>query len=151
MIKDGSSMPVKKYILTLTNDLSDLEKLHSFLEEIRKRLSVSKKCLFETNLALEEVFSNVLSYGFNNHTDHFVKITVTAAQNVLNIRVEDDGKPFNPLEAMAPTLQYDIDKCPLGGLGIHLIKNLMDDIHYKRYRNRNVLTMKKVSCFQETS
>jgi hypothetical protein len=52
MIKDGSSMPViKKYILTSTNDLSDLEKLRSFLEEIRKRLSVSKKCLFETNLA----------------------------------------------------------------------------------------------------
>jgi len=151
MTKDGSYMPVKKYILTMTNDLSDLEMLHSFLEGIRERLSVSKKCLFETNLALEEVFSNVLSYGFNNHTDHFIKITITAAQSVLNIRVEDDGKPFNPLEAMEPSLQYDIENCPLGGLGIHLIKNLMDDIHYKRYRNRNVLTMKKESCFQETS
>ena len=49
-------MPVKKYILTLKNDLSDLEKLHLFLDEIRQRLSVSKKCLFETNLALEEVY-----------------------------------------------------------------------------------------------
>ena len=143
-------MPVKKYILTMTNDLSDLEKLHSFLEEIRDRVPVSKKCLFETNLALEEVFSNVLSYGFNNHTEHFLKITISTAQNVLNIRVEDDGKPFNPLEAKEPALQYDIENRPLGGLGIHLIKNLMDDIHYKRYRNRNVLTMKKESCFQET-
>jgi serine/threonine-protein kinase RsbW len=135
----------------MKNDLSDLEKLHLFLDEIRERVSVSKKCLFETNLALEEVFSNVLSYGFNNHTDHFIKITITAAQSVLNIRVEDDGKPFNPLEAKEPALKHDIENRPLGGLGIHLIKNLMDDIHYKRYRNRNVLTMKKESCFQETS
>jgi hypothetical protein len=44
MVKNGSSMPVKKYILILKNDLSDLEKLHSFLDEIRQRLSVSKKC-----------------------------------------------------------------------------------------------------------
>jgi serine/threonine-protein kinase RsbW len=144
-------MPEKKYILTLKNDLSDLEQLHSFLDEIRKRLSISKKCLFETNLALEEVFSNILSYGFNNHTDHFIKITVTAAQGVLNILVEDDGKPFNPLEAKEPNLQYDLEKCAPGGLGTHLVKHLMDDIRYKRYQNRNVLTIRKGGCFHETS
>jgi len=141
----------EKFILTLKSDLADLEKLRSFLEEIRQRLSVSKRCLFETNLALEEVFSNVLSYGFNNHTDHFIRITVTTAQAVLNIRVEDDGKPFNPLEAKQPTLQYDIENCVPGGLGIHLIKHFMDDIRYKRYQNRNVLSMKKEGCFLEGS
>ena len=151
MLKNGSSMPAKKYILILKNDLSELEKLHSFLDEIRQRLSVSKKCLFETNLALEEVYSNVLSYGFNNHTDHFIKITVTAAHGVLNILVEDDGKPFNPLKAKEPNLQYDLEKCAPGGLGIHLVKHFMDDIRYKRYQNRNILTMKKEGCFHETS
>jgi len=142
-------MPVKKYILTLKSDLADLEKLRSFVEEIRKGVSVSKKCQFETNLALEEVFSNVLSYGFNKHTDHFIKITITTAQGVLNIRVEDDGKPFNPLEAKEPTLEYDIENCGIGGLGIHLIKHVMDDIRYERYQNKNVLTMKKEGCFHE--
>jgi serine/threonine-protein kinase RsbW len=142
-------MPVKKYILTLKSDLADLEKLHSIVEEILDKLSVSKKCLFETNLALEEIFSNVLSYGFNNHADHFIKITITAVQGVLNIRVEDDGKPFNPVEAKEPTLQYDIENCALGGLGIHLIKHFMNDIRYKRYQNRNVLTLKKEGCFHE--
>ena len=142
-------MPVKKYILTLKSDLADLEKLRSFVEEIREKLSVSKKCQFETNLALEEAFSNVLSYGFNKHTDHFIKITIISALGVLNIRVEDDGKPFNPLEAKEPTLQYDIENCGIGGLGIHLIKHVMDDIRYERYQNRNVLTMKKEGCFHE--
>jgi serine/threonine-protein kinase RsbW len=143
-------MPVKKYILTLKNDLSELEKLHSFLDEIRQSLSISQKCLFETNLVLEEVFSNVLSYGFNNHTDHFIKISITAAQGVLNIRVEDDGKPFNPLKAKEPNLQYDIENCEPGGLGIHLVKHFMNDFRYKRYQNRNTITMKKEGCFIET-
>jgi len=150
MLKNGSSMPVKKYILTLKNDLSELEKLHSFLDEIRQSLSISQKCLFETNLVLEEVFSNVLSYGFNNHTDHFIKISITAAQGVLNIRVEDDGKPFNPLKAKEPNLQYDIENCEPGGLGIHLVKHFMNDFRYKRYQNRNTITMKKEGCFIET-
>jgi serine/threonine-protein kinase RsbW len=144
-------MTEKKYILTLKSDLSDLEKLRSFVEEIREGLSVSKKCQFETNLALEEAFSNILFYGFDKHTDHFIKITITSAQGVLNIRVEDDGKPFNPLEAKEPSLQYDIENCALGGLGIHLIKHFMDDIRYKRYQNKNVLTMKKEGCFHERS
>lgn len=144
-------MPLKKSILTLKLDFADLEQLHSFLVEIRQRLSISERCLFETNLALEEVFSNVLSYGVNNRPGHFVKIVITAAQNVLTIRVEDDGKSFNPLEAKTPNLEYDLENCAPGGLGIHLIKHFMDDIRYKRYQNRNVLTMNKKGCFQETS
>jgi len=78
-LKKRASMPVKKYILTMKSDLTDLEKLRSFVEEIREKLSFSKKCQFETNLALEEAFSNILSYGFDKHPDHFIKITITSA------------------------------------------------------------------------
>ena len=144
-------MTEKKYILTLKNDMANLEKLHSFVDEIQQSQFSSKKCLFETSLALEEAFSNILSYSFDKHTDHFIKITITSAQGVLNISVEDDGKPFNPLEAKEPNLQYDIENCALGGLGIHLIKHFMDNIRYKRYQNKNVLTMKKKGCFHERS
>jgi anti-sigma regulatory factor (Ser/Thr protein kinase) len=149
MLSNAASMPIKKFTLTLRNDLSELAKLNSFLEEIQARLSISKKCLLKTNLALEELFSNILSYAFNDDTDHLIKITVTAKQCVLDIRVEDDGKPFNPLEADDPDLRYDIENCPLGGLGIHLVKSFMDDIRYKRNQNRNVLAMRKEYCFDK--
>jgi serine/threonine-protein kinase RsbW len=148
MIDHGSSMPMEKNVLTLKIDFADIEQLHSFLVEIQQRLSISDKCLFETNLALEEVFSNVLEYGFTTPSGHFVQIAVTVARNVLNIRVEDDGKPFNPLKAKEPDLEYDLENCAPGGLGIHLIKHFMDDIRYERYQNRNVLTMRKKGCFQ---
>ena len=144
-------MPLNKYVLTLKIDFAGLEQLHSFLVEIRQRLSISEKCLFETNLALEEVFSNVLSYGVNNQPGHLIKIVIAAAPDALTIRVEDDGKPFNPLESKAPDLEYDLENCAPGGLGIHLIKHLMDDIRYKRHQNRNVLVMKKKGCFRETT
>jgi serine/threonine-protein kinase RsbW len=142
-------MQVKRYILTLKSDLADLEKLRSFMEEIREGLSVSKKCQFQINLALEEAFTNVLSYGLPEHGGRFIKIAITTAQGVLNVRVEDDGKPFNPLNAREPTLQYDIENCGIGGLGIHLIKQVMDDVRYERYRNKNVLTMKKDGCIAQ--
>ena len=144
-------MRAKKYTLTLKSDLADLEKLRSFMEEIREGLSVSKKCQFQINLALEEAFSNVLSYGFRKHTGRFMKIAITTAQGALNVRVEDDGTPFNPLNAKEPTLQYDIENCGIGGLGIDLIKKVMDDVRYERYRNKNVLTMKKEGCIHESA
>lgn len=140
---DVQLMPIGKHTLNLKNDLSELDRLHPFLEEIGQRIGVSKKCIFETNLTLEEVFSNIVSYGFADQADHLIKITVTLAKDSFKIRVEDDGKPFNPLTAKEPDLPDDVDDCKPGGLGIHLIKHFMDDIRYKRQQNRNVLTMTK--------
>jgi len=136
-------MPIKKHTLNLKNDLSELERLHPFLQEIGQRIGVSKKCIFETNLTLEEVFSNIVSYGFDDHANHVIKIAVTIGKDSFTISVEDDGRPFNPLEAKDPDLPQEVEDCKPGGLGIHLIRHFMDEIRYRRYQNRNVLTMKK--------
>lgn len=136
-------MPTSKHVLILKNELSELDRLHPFLEEIGQRSGVPKKSIFETNLTLEEVFSNIVSYGYDDQANHHIKITVTPAKGSLRICVEDDGKPFNPLEAKEPDLPRNVEGCKAGGLGIHLIKHFMDEIRYKRYQNRNVLTMKK--------
>jgi anti-sigma regulatory factor (Ser/Thr protein kinase) len=121
-------MQTEKHTLNLKNDLSELDRLYPFLEEIGQRIGVSKKCIFETNLTLEEVFSNIVSYGFDDHADHLIKITVTIGKDNFKIRIEDDGKPFNPLKAKEPDLPDDVDDCKPGGLGIHLIKHFMDEM-----------------------
>jgi len=136
-------MPTRKQVLNLKNDLSELDRLHPFLEEVGKGIGVSKKSIFETNLTLEEVFSNIVSHGFDDRADHLIKITVTTAKGSIKISVEDDGRPFNPLEAREPDLPDDVEDCQPGGLGIHLIKHFMDKIQYKRHQNRNILTMTK--------
>ena len=140
---DMPSMPIRKHILNLKNDLSELDRLHPFLQEIGQRIGVTKRCLFEANLTLEEVFTNIVSYGYDDHEEHQIKITVTTAKDRFTICVEDDGRPFNPLKARQPDLPDDIEGCKPGGLGIHLIRHFMDEIRYKRYQDRNVLTMKK--------
>lgn len=139
-------MPTKKHSLTLKNDLSELDRLHLFLEEIGESIGISKKCIFEINLTLEEVFINIVSYGFDDHADHFIKITVTIGKGNFKVGVEDDGKPFNPLKSRKPDLPDHVEECKPGGLGIHLIKHFMDDIRYKRYRKRNILTLTKKTC-----
>jgi serine/threonine-protein kinase RsbW len=136
-------MPINKYTLNLKNDLSELDRLHPFLEEIGQRIGIPKKSIFETNLTLEEVFSNIVSHGFDDHADHLIRITITTAKGSIKISVEDDGKPFNPLKANEPDLPDDVEDCKPGGLGIHLIKHFMDKIQYKRHQNKNVLTMTK--------
>lgn len=136
-------MPTKKYKLAVEADWSNLEKLQSFLEMIQKERSISKKTVFETNLALEEIFSNILFYGLEDPKNHLINILIYAEKNSLTIRVEDDGRPFNPINFKADAFHCDLEHAPVGGLGIHLVRNLMDGIFYERSRNRNVLIMTK--------
>jgi anti-sigma regulatory factor (Ser/Thr protein kinase) len=97
----------------------------------------------EINLALDELFSNIISYGFKDDLEHLVKIQIIRENGRLNLRVEDDGIPFNPLETEEIAPARDIDNCNIGGLGLHLVKKLMDQICYERYEGKNKLTLKK--------
>lgn len=144
-------MPTRKYTLTLRHEMSDLNKLHGFLQSVSESLCVSKKCLLETNLVLEEIFSNVVSYGLNKNGDCSIRVTIMTDKGGLNIRVEDTGKAFNPLNVMEPALQNDIENCTEGGLGIHLIKHFVDDIRYQRDFHRNILTMRKENCLSKAT
>ncbi|MBW2342091.1 MAG: ATP-binding protein [Deltaproteobacteria bacterium] len=125
------------------SNLSELGKLHRNLEELGKSLGMSKKAVFQIDLAIEEVLSNIILYGYTDKAEHWIKITIWDQNRTLNIRIEDDGIPFNPLEAEAPDLECSLEERQIGGLGCHIMKSLMDDIVYERLGNKNVLTMKK--------
>jgi len=130
--------------LILKNDMAELDKLHGFVERLGRRLSLGKKCIVETNLVLEEVFSNIVAYAYDDDQKDFIRISFTFPVNgTLVLRIEDKGRPFNPLEAAEPDLIYDLENCKIGGLGIHLVKKLMDEVNYAFRGCKNVLEMKK--------
>jgi serine/threonine-protein kinase RsbW len=131
------------YTFELKSNLSELDILCERLESICQSLNLSQKCKFEINLALDELFTNIISYGFDDNEEHVIEITIELEPDQVVLRVEDDGIPFNPVEASAPEVGCSVETCKVGGLGIHLIKNLMDEICYRRCDNRNVLFMKK--------
>ncbi len=127
----------------LKNTTSELDKLCRNLEQFGNTLGLTEKCIFQINLALDELFTNIVSHGCKNGEDHWIKIAISHENGTVVIRIEDTGIPFNPDSVEGPDTIDDIEHCPVGGLGIHLIKKLMDEILYERCGNKNVLTLKK--------
>jgi anti-sigma regulatory factor (Ser/Thr protein kinase) len=75
--------------------------------------------------------------------EHTIEVTISHQNNKLIFNIEDDGVPFNPTKVDAPDLECTIEECKIGGLGIHLAKNLMDEVCYQRCKKKNILTLKK--------
>ena len=136
-------MAKKEYSFKLKSSLSELDTLCQNLESFGKKIGLSKKFIFEINLALDELFTNIISYGFDDDGEHVIKITITPRNQELCLCIEDDGVPFNPAEFQPADVAASVEDCKIGGLGIHIIKKLMDEICYKRCGDKNVLTLRK--------
>jgi len=136
-------MTKRDYCFELKSRLSELNTLCRHLEDCGSVMELPQKCLFEINLGLDELFTNIISYGFEDKSEHQIRFSLAKDEETLVVQVEDDGKPFNPLEAAGPAVSDDLDSINIGGLGIHLVKKMMDDIHYQRVKGRNRLILKK--------
>jgi len=136
-------MAKNKVSFKLKSNLSELDALCQKLEKFGESMGLSKKCIFEANLALDELFTNIISYGFDDKNEHTITITIALQNDDLVVHIEDDGRPFNPTQAETPNLECSIEECRIGGLGIHLAKNLMDEVCYQRCKDKNLLTLKK--------
>ncbi len=105
----------------------------------------SPKFTNELNLVLEELVTNTISYGYTDDKEHFIEIDFNLKEkdNELEIKIMDDAVPFNPLDRPAPDVNKPAEERSIGGLGIHLVKNLTDNISYRREDNYNILTLSK--------
>jgi len=127
----------------LKNHLSELDTLCDHLRQFCRDCGVTKRQTFEINLALDELFTNIISHGFEDQEEHHVRVTCTSQDGVLKITIEDDGIPFNPTAAPHPNLKCAFKDREIGGLGIHLIRSYMDRIEYNRRGGKNILVLTK--------
>ena len=127
----------------LKNSLSELDTLCKHLEGFGESLGLSQRTIFKINLALEELVSNIISYGYSDDEEHWIKIAISLKDGVLVISLEDDGIPFNPAEAREPDCGCSVEDRAIGNLGIHLCKQFMDDLIYERRGNKNVVILRK--------
>ena len=141
---NASDMVAHKYSFELKNDLSELEILCRHLNKFGQDAALSEACITDVNICLDELFTNIVCYGFEDDLEHITRFTINLDNNVLALIIEDEGIPFNPLEKKDPEIPDDLIDVRIGGLGIHIVRKLMDDIRYKRKRGRNKLTMKKI-------
>ena len=122
---------------------SELDTMCRKLEKFCASLGLTKKCIFQLNLALDEIFTNIITHGFTDDVDHWIEIAISHEDGILEIRIEDTGVPFDPDMIKSPDPIHRIEDCKIGGLGIHLIKKMMDEVNYKRCGDKNIVTLRK--------
>ena len=127
----------------LRNDLGEIPNLAHNVREFGERNKLSDKIISELTLALEERVVNVISYAYQDSIGHDITINISLKDKDLILEVKDDGQPFNPLEVPEPDIEKPLEERNIGGLGIFLIKTLMDEVEYKRKEGLNILVMKK--------
>ena len=127
--------------LKLETNPSELERISAAVEDIGQRENWSAQFVFRVNLVLEELGLNIMNYGHDEGLHEF-DITLTSDEDVLTIEVIDDGRPFDPLsEAPEPDVDASVDDRQVGGLGIHLVRTMVDEMSYRREQDKNHLTL----------
>ncbi len=101
------------------------------------------KELFTIHLVCEELVVNVVNYAYPAGTDSYLNVEVEKKDGWLVLRFIDGGVAFNPLEREMPDVSLPLEERPIGGLGIFLTVQMMDEVSYERTGNKNILTVKK--------
>ena len=125
----------------LKNHPSELETLYRNLEQFGNALELPKKSMLHSKLALDELFTNIITHGYTNGAEHWIEITMSHEDGTLIFRIEDDGVLFNPLKAERPDIGCSLEECKIGGLGVLLTRHFIKDISYQRSGNKNVVTL----------
>ena len=140
--KQQSDIKLKRSI-TLPNNVEDVPQLASFTDEVCEALELEMSLTMSINLALEEAVVNVMSYAYPAGTKGNVNIEAEADEEWLKFVISDNGVPFDPTEKEEVDTTLNAEERPIGGLGIHLVRQIMDSINYEFIDDKNVLTLKK--------
>jgi anti-sigma regulatory factor (Ser/Thr protein kinase) len=126
----------------LKNDLSELQRLNQIVAEFAEHHGLASELVLRLILVLEEIITNVISYGYDDGLEHEISVRLSWKNPTIKVEVEDDGRPFNPLEAPPPDTGKPLTEMQVGGLGIHLVRAKMDELEYRRENDRNLLILK---------
>lgn len=129
--------------LTLTNDLSDLAQLEQWLKTFGRAHGVDEKTIHFLNLALDELVTNIIHYAYPDGQTHSFSLELRRMGDRIEAELIDDGVPFNPLETPEPDLDADLDSRRMGGLGIHFVRQTMDEVSYRFEQGQNRLRLVK--------
>ena len=129
--------------LTLRNDSRQVAQLSTFVKDVTGRLPLNAKQAGEIRLAVEEAVVNVMEYAYPVGTEGDVTIEVKSDGQQVKFIISDTGVAFDPTEAAKADTTLSAEDRPIGGLGILLVRRLMDSINYERVDGRNILTLKK--------
>lgn len=138
------------YIISKPAKLENLETFLNYIQEIETELDLDSGLVNKIHLVLEEVLVNIMKYAYpapgNQDNNHNISIKCGIQnQDSFCMQIKDQGLAFNPLETKDPDIHEDMEKRPIGGLGIYLVKQMADQVEYKRENQTNIITI----CFKK--
>ena len=138
-----SKVAVMQLTLELDAEIESLATADKAVGDFAESMSWPDEATFKVKLVLEEILMNVISYG--GDSSHKPRITLHLSQqnDLLSMEISDDGIAYDPLTAPPPDLESDLDDRPIGGLGVHLVRELMDSVSYRFKDGRNHLRVTK--------
>lgn len=129
--------------LELMADMAELERLNDAIDSFGETNHWSPKSLFQVKLALEELVVNTLSYGFDGQDEQRILLKLIQENQQVTIELSDNGLAFDPLQKPPPDVEASLEDRAVGGLGVYLVRQMMDSVTYQRIGEWNRLFMTK--------
>jgi anti-sigma regulatory factor (Ser/Thr protein kinase) len=129
--------------LELLADMPSLERADKALDDFASAMAWPEQSLFQVRLVLEEILMNVISHGSDGKSVPDVRLHMAQQEDLLSMEIADNGIAFDPLQVAPPDLDADIEDRAIGGLGVFLVREMMDSVSYRRVDDWNLLAVTK--------
>ena len=135
---------MRNHIINIKSRLSGIEIMTVQMEKMCKEWDISDDVAFSMNLALEEIVTNIIKYGYEGREEYSITIRFSLEKHSLRIQIKDGAPEFNPLDLPEPEdIDKPLEERSIGGLGIHLVRKFTDNFTYRRSNNKNIITLSK--------
>jgi len=129
--------------LHLTNEMAEIDRCLEALREFSDRNNLPPDVRNDVGVVLDDLLNNIISHAFEDQEEHLIEVSLATDKQRCIVTISDDGIEFEPFLRPEPDIKSGKKDRQLGGLGIHLIRNLMDDFSYRRIDGRNVTILMK--------
>lgn len=129
--------------LRITSELDDIDEVNERFNAFAGAHAVPDAARRTFNIAFDDLLNNVVSYAYKGSPDQVIDVRIELAPDHLEASVSDDGPMFDPFALEAPDVGLDVEERIIGGLGVHLVRTMMDEVHYHRVDDRNVVVIRK--------
>jgi sigma-B regulation protein RsbU (phosphoserine phosphatase) len=141
--QETGSVEIGSFDLNITNKMSEIGRVIRAFESFSEKSGIPIPIAMKFNLVFDDLLNNIVSYAFPEGGEHEIKIHAEKSGDSVLLTVEDDGIPFNPFARSEADTSQSLEDREIGGLGIHLIRNIMDEASYKRRNDQNVVNLIK--------
>jgi anti-sigma regulatory factor (Ser/Thr protein kinase) len=129
--------------LRLANRLAEIPRIAELVDAFCARQGVASSLGFAINVSLEELLGNTMAYGYGDDREHEIVVRIWREDSYLVIDIADDARPFDPTAVAPPDLNLPLEERPIGGLGIQLVRGMMDSVEYRHDGMRNHIRLRK--------